>query len=156
MTFAALRVLLRRNEGAAAIEFALIAPVLLLLFAGLANLGLKALEEARLHQVTRETAEAALYTQDLDILDARHAAAIAELGTPFSGSAYSGDVALLCLCPSQNPIENCSVAQATLCPATGLPWEIVIQVMAQMTYGPILPGFGSAETLRSVLRVQIR
>lgn len=80
MTAARLRRMLRADDGAAAIEFALIAPVVLLLFVAMANLGIRALEEARINQVTRETAETALFTQNLTTLAATLDAAIDDLG----------------------------------------------------------------------------
>ena len=156
MTRARLGQVLRAEDGAAAIEFALIAPVVLLLFIGMANLGIRALEEARINQVTRETAEAALYTQNLTLLADTMAAAITDLGAPISGTVYTGAVNLLCICPDQSELVGCTSAQAALCPATGLPWEIVIEVTAGLDYRPLLPGFGQETALSSVLRVQAR
>ncbi len=147
---------LRSDSGAAAIEFALIAPVLLILFVGMANLGVRAIEEARLNQVTRETAEAALFTQSLAVLDTTLQSAITDLGDPLSGDSYAGTVRLLCLCPGQAEIENCTTSQAVLCTSTGLPWEVVIEVTVQMNYTPLLPGFGTEGVLDSTLRVQVR
>lgn len=156
MTGARLRAFLGREDGAAALEFALIAPVLLLLFIGMANLGTRALEEARLHQVTRETAEAALYTQNLAVLANTLNAAITDLGTPISGTAYTGSIRLVCVCPGQAELVNCTPVQAANCAATSLPWEVVIEVSAQLAYRPLLPGFGQDTVLNSVLRVQAR
>ncbi len=156
MTCRRIRNPLRDESGAAAIEFALIAPVLLLMFVAMANLGVRAIEDARLNQVARETAEAALFTQNLTVLDTTLQAAISDLGTPISGDTYAGAVRLLCLCPGQAEIENCSTSQAALCPATGLPWEVVIEVNVQMNYRPLLPGFGTAGLIESTLRVQSR
>jgi Flp pilus assembly protein TadG len=156
MTRARLRQFVQAEDGAAAIEFALIAPVVLLLFIGMANLGIRAFEEARINQVTRETAEAALFTQNLTALATTLDAAISDLGDPISGTAYTGAVTLLCICPGQTELVGCSSAQAALCPATGLPWEIVIEVSAALDYRPLLPGFGEETALNSVLRVQAR
>lgn len=146
----------RDEGGTAALEFALIAPVVLLLFVGMANLGLRFLEEGRLTQVTRETAQAALYTADVAVLQQTMTAAIAELGAPISGGAYSGTVRRICLCPGSADVVNCTPLQARTCTATGKPWEIVIDVAAQMDYRPLLPGLGSAERISKTLRVQIR
>jgi Flp pilus assembly protein TadG len=156
MTFRWIWIALRRESGAAAIEFALIAPVLLLMFVGMANLGVRAIEEARLNQVARETAEAALFTQSLTVLDTTLQAAITDLGAPISGDTYAGTVRLLCLCPGQAEIENCTTSQAVLCTSTGLPWEVVIEVDVQMNYQPLLPGFGTEGLIASTLRVQVR
>jgi len=154
--WAGIRSFWRAEEGAAALEFGLIAPVVLLLFVGMANLGIQELETARINQVTRETAEAALYTQNLAVLASTMDAAIADLGTPISGTAYGGAITLVCVCPGQTEIVNCTPAQAALCPATSLPWEVVIEVSATLDYRPLLPGFGEAAPLDSVLRVQAR
>lgn len=156
MTTARLRRMLRADDGAAAIEFALIAPVVLLLFVAMANLGIRALEEARINQVTRETAETALFTQNLTTLAATLDAAIDDLGNPISGTAYTGTVSLICVCPGQSELVGCTSSQAALCASTGLPWEVVIEVSAALDYRPLLPGFGQETGLDSVLRVQAR
>lgn len=144
------------DQGAAAIEFALIAPVLLVLFVGMVNLAFRYMETARLDQVTRETAQAAMFVQDPTALTRTLNAAIADLGNPISGSVYAGAVQLVCVCPGQAEIAGCSPAQALKCPATGLPWEIVLQISARMDYRPLLAGIGVAEPIQSVLRVQVR
>lgn len=156
MTANAFRRFLRQTDGAAAIEFALIAPVILLLFVGMVNLGFRYYEESRLNQVTRETAEASMFSQDLVVLSQTMANAIAELGPSISGVPYGGTVTLACVCPGQADIPNCTSAQAVSCPATGLPWEIVISIRATMDYRPLIPVLGSAATLESAMRVQVR
>jgi Flp pilus assembly pilin Flp len=147
---------LGRTDGAAAIEFALIAPLLMLLFAGMVNLGFQFREEARLNQVTRETAEASRFTQDLPLLRQTLALAIADLGPSIGGQPYSGSVDLLCICPGQNDIPACSPTQAASCPATGLPWGIVIEIRAQMDYRPLIPLIGSGSVLESTMQIQVR
>lgn len=154
----AVRRFLRRADGTAALEFALIAPVLLILFAGLVNVGFRLREESRLNQATRETAEAGMFTRDLAVLRQTLDNALAELGTPTGGGAYSGSVTLVCLCPGQADIANCSITQARSCTSTGLPWEIVIEVGAQVDYRPLIPLVGGAasQRLQSTMRVQVR
>lgn len=151
-----MRIFLAGERGAAAIEFAIIAPILLILFLGMANLGIAFLEQGRLDQVTRETAQAALFSQDMALLNATMTSAISELGSPISGSNYTGSVKLLCICPGSQPLVGCTVAQAALCPSTGLPWEIVIEIIARIDFSPIAPGFNLEKTLQSTLHVQVR
>lgn len=151
-----LRHLIGQETGAAAIEFALIAPVILLMLVGLTNLGLRYLEEGRLNQVTREAAQAALYTSDPALVQQVLDDAIADLGAPISGANYSGAVRRICICPGAADIVNCTTAQARNCEATDKPWEIVIDVVASMDYRPLLPGAVSAETITRTLRVQVR
>jgi Flp pilus assembly protein TadG len=146
----------RREDGAAAIEFALIAPVILILFIGMANLGFRYLEEGRLTQVARETAQAALYTSDTAVLQQTLNTAILQLGSPLSGSNYRGTVIKICICPGSADIPNCTTSQARSCVATSKPWEIVIDVVARMDYEPLLPGVGAAQTISKSLRVQVR
>ncbi len=147
---------LRRTDGTAALEFALIAPVVLLLFVGMVNTGFRFHEEARLNQVTRETAEASMYTQDLDVLRQTLADAIADLGPSIGGTPYAGSVTLLCTCPGQTDIPDCTVTQGAACAATGLPWSIVIEIRAAMDYRPLIPLIGTARSLESRLRMQVR
>lgn len=152
----AFRQFLGRSDGTAAIEFALIAPIVLLLFVGMVNLGFRFHEEARLNQVTREVAEASMFTQDLDVLDQTLANAIADLGPSIGGVPYTGSVSLLCACPGQADVPNCSISQAASCSSTGLPWEIVIEIRAQMEYRPLIPLIGTSARLESTMRMQAR
>lgn len=156
MTAQRFRGFLGRTDGTAAIEFALIAPVLMLLFVGMVNVGFRFREEARLNQVTRETAEASRFTQDLPVLRQTLANAIVDLGPSISGQPYTGSVDLLCICPGQSDIPACSPTQAASCPATGLPWGIVIEIRARMDYRPLIPLIGSASVLESTMQIQVR
>lgn len=147
----------RGESGAAAVEFILIAPILVILLAAISNLSLRLLELARLEQVTRETAEAALFTSSQTALQTVLTRSIAALGAPYSGSAYSGTVSQpLCSCTGQADIPNCTPAQALTCPSTGQPWGVKILITAQMDFQPLIPGFGTAERLTSTAQVQVR
>lgn len=151
MIRAAARRFLRRSDGAAALEFALIAPVALILLAGLVNVGLQVREQAQLDQATREVVEAAMVSRDITVLEGLLARSLAEHGiTPSQAPA----VDLVCLCPGQNDIPRCTISDARLCAATGLPWEIVIEIRAQTLYRPLIGGAGI--TLDSRMRVQVR
>jgi Flp pilus assembly pilin Flp len=151
MNRGAVRRFLQRSDGAAAIEFALIAPVALILLAGLVNVGLQVREQAKLNQATREVAEAAMFTRNLTVLRQVLDNALAENGIAAGGPRQ---VRLICVCPGQAEIANCSLAQARSCTATGLPWEIVIEVSAGTQYQP--PIGGSPVDLQSRMRVQMR
>lgn len=156
MTRQAIRRFLRQTDGAAAVEFVLIAPVILLMFVGMINFGFRYYEEARLNQATRETAEASMFTQDLTVLRQTLANSIAELGPSISGVPYTGSVAMFCTCPGQADIPNCTASQAASCAATGMAWGIIIEIRAQMSYRPLIPLVGQPANLQSVLRVQVR
>lgn len=150
---------LRQDDGTAAIEFALIAPVILLLFVAMVNLGFRFLEESRINQVARETAEASMFTQDMNVLRQTMANAIADLGPSISGVPYTGTVTRLCACPGSADIPDCSITQAATCPSTGGPWSIVIEVTTNMNYRPLIPLtpiFSTEEALQSTLRIQVR
>jgi Flp pilus assembly protein TadG len=147
----ALKKFLSRTDGAAAIEFVLIAPILLLLFAGLVNIGLRVYQQSLLDQAVREAAQAAMFTQDKAVLNQT-------LNTALAGSGTASPVAIICFCPAQADIRDCTVAQSASCPATGLPWEIAIEISAQADYRPLipLPGFDATAVLLSTIRVQVR
>lgn len=150
---------LRDARGAVAVEFVLIAPVLLLLFVEMTNFGFRFVEEARLGQAAREAAEAALYTQDEAVVRNVLQAALTELGPPKSGSAYVGAVRRVCTCQGYADLvdASCTASAAASCPATGKPWAVLIEVKASMTFRPFFKtGILKSGTLQSLLRVQVR
>ena len=146
---------LNDSNGVAAIEFALIAPVLLILLIGVTNFGFKLFEQARLNQVTREVAEAAQFTQNLTLLAQLLEEEITYLGVPLSGSAYMGSIILVCQC-GEIEQQGCTISQAKMCNATNLPWAIAIDIKAEMEYRPLMSLLGEEELLTSKIRVQTR
>lgn len=146
-----LRRLRRRQDGVAAVEFALIAPVLLILLGGAANVGFRYREEARLNQATRETAEAAMFTRDLTALRATLTEELAALGTSMGGASYQGTVTLSCQCPDPAHPGQC----APSC-GDGKPSAIAVVIEANVLYRPLFPLIGGERTLSSTLRVQVR
>lgn len=145
------------TSGAAAIEFALLSPLFLLLLVGMLNLGSQAFTQARLNQAVRETAEAALFAQDSAALRTVLRAALADIGVSTTTTPDAMSVELKCLCPGSNPITDCTATQAASCAATGLPWELVFEIRAKIPFTPPLPvlNYGRKD-LTSELRVQLR
>ena len=151
MNAAAARRFLRRESGAAAIEFALIAPFVLIILVGLVNVGLQMRQAAKLNQATREVAEAAMFTSVTSVLSAMLTKSLSDHGlTPSS----TPRITLVCICPGETDKPNCTTAEAANCTSTGLPWGIVIEISAETLYTPLFGG--SARTLTSQARVQIR
>ena len=126
------------------------------MFVGMVNVGFRFYEESRLNQATRETAEAGMFTTDIAVLRQTLDDAIADLGPSISGVPYVGNVALFCACPGQADIPACTSTQAASCPATGLPWAVLIEISAQMDYRPLIPLIGTAAVLQSTMRIQVR
>ncbi|MBU9697526.1 pilus assembly protein [Rhodobacteraceae bacterium HSP-20] len=153
-----LRQFLTETSGAAAIEFAILSPLFLILLVGMLNLGSQAFTQARLNQTVRETAEAALFTQDTAVLSAILRAALTDAGLPTSGSTGAVLVELRCLCGIEDLAEAlCTVQKTASCTATGMPWELVFKISTKIPFTPPLPieGYGPRE-LTSELRVQLR
>ena len=142
---------LRRAEGAAAIEFALIAPVVLIILAGTVNVGLRFLEQARLNQTTREVAQAAMFTSNLSVLTQLLTNALAENGIVPSSPPT---VSLVCICPGQPEVRNCTTLDSASCAATGLPWALAVEVTAATLYQPLIGR--EPIPLASQVRIQIR
>ena len=99
----------RREDGVAAIEFALIAPIVLILFVGMVNVGFRFYEESRLNQATRETAEAAMFTRNLTSLQAVLDSQLASLGRSVGGEPFTGTVTLACQCVDPAQPGQCAI-----------------------------------------------
>lgn len=87
----ALRRFWRNTDGLAAIEFAILAPMLFFAFLAMVDVGLMIYEKLRLGQIVRDAAAAAMLTQDTSSISAAAQQAIAVAGSPISAAAYHAD-----------------------------------------------------------------
>ena len=142
----------RREDGVAAIEFALIAPIVLILFVGMVNVGFRLYEESRLNQATRETAEAAMFTRNLTSLQAVLDNQLASLGRSVGGEPFTGTVTLACQCVDPAQPTQC----AGTCAGSSLPSAISVRIEASLLYRPLFPLLGRTVTLQSRMQVQVR
>lgn len=142
----------RREDGVAAIEFALIAPIVLILFVGMVNVGFRLYEESRLNQATRETAEAAMFTRNLTSLQAVLDNQLASLGRSVGGEPFTGTVTLACECVDPAQPTQC----AGTCAGSSLPSGISVRIEASLLYRPLFPLLGRTVTLQSRMQVQVR
>ncbi|MEJ0019402.1 MAG: TadE/TadG family type IV pilus assembly protein [Acetobacteraceae bacterium] len=139
------------HHGNAAIELVLAAPLLLVMLAGIVNVGY-ALREAMLVQNAAEAG--ALYA-------AEHGWDAAGISAAVTGSAGSVAImaapapAQLCGCPG--PVGVIVAACASACPSGGSP-GVYIRISAALAHQQIVPylGFGVPATLtgESLVRVQ--
>lgn len=135
------------RRGVAALEFALIVPVLLLMFLGMVDIGFSFYERSRLNQATRETAEATTYTRDAARLTQILQSELAALGPPIGGGTYVGDpVTLDCACSGTTVscYSNCS---------DGTPAGIFATIRAEVTHNAFILG---AMHLESNLLIRLR
>ena len=142
----------RREDGVAAIEFALIAPIVLILFVGMVNVGFRLYEESRLNQATRETAEAAMFTRSVTSLQAVLDNQLASLGRSVGGEPFTGTVTLACQCVDPAQPTQC----AATCAGSSLPSGISVRIEASLLYRPLFPLLGRTVTLQSRMQVQVR
>lgn len=142
----------RREDGVAAIEFALIAPIVLILFVGMVNVGFRLYEESRLNQATRETAEAAMFTRKRTSLQAVLDNQLASLGRSVGGEPFTGTVTVACECVDPAQPTQC----ASTCAGSSLPSAISVRIEASLLYRPLFPLLGRTVTLQSRMQVQVR
>lgn len=124
-----LRQFLTETSGAAAIEFAILSPLFALLLSWMVSIGFQALTQGKLNEAVRETAEAALFTQDTEILNGVLDAALSDAGfDPDDGSV------------DRSPEE------------TSKPIDYIIILVKT----PFTPLFSDPIELESVMEVQVR
>lgn len=126
------------RSGVAALEFALLCPVLLLLLGGLSDFGL-AFHSAM--QLANGVANAAQYAFLVGAnVDAK---TLLDIVTSSSGlsNVHSSTIGPYCYCPSGSPptLGN-AVTCGTTCPDGGVAGTY-ITITASYTYTPMMPGF---------------
>ncbi|MGR3593970.1 MAG: TadE/TadG family type IV pilus assembly protein [Limimaricola soesokkakensis] len=147
--------LIRAEDGVSAIEFALLAPVLVVALLGTVDLGLALNERMAIDHVLRAGAQSATAGNDLATIDrvlrntAKQNFTLAEPDTAGNDTALALTISRLCTCPEQPKM-------AVTCSATctgSAPTQIFYAFAGKKTYsGNLLPRF----TLSSALRVQVR
>lgn len=155
-----LRQFLTETSGAAAIEFAILSPLFLILLGWMINISDQAFSQARLNQTVRETAEAALFTQDSAVLAEVLLAALADAGLTAPSGSDPVLVQLRCTCGTEDLADSfCTIAKTASCTATGgLPWELVFKIKATIPYSApfAIEAYSPPSSLSSELRVQVR
>jgi len=141
----------RKEDGVAALEFALIAPILIVLFLGLADIGFAFYETSRLNQITRTTAEAAMSLREQTRLQRVLDQEITLIGDSIGGNPYVGSIAVSCTCPSEASPPNCS----GIC-ADGSASGTQITITANLTHEPIFLQIDALRALQSQLVVEVR
>lgn len=144
-----IRRLLGDSSGAAAVEFALLAPLLILAFLGMVDLGFANYEHMRLDQIARDAAEAAMAgRQPAELVPLLDPATDPKRSIGGRAMTYSLKRVVQCA-ESSLPLSN---PTGVIC-ADGRPPPVFIDI----TLNLIHPGFVLGEfRLESHLRVQQR
>lgn len=139
----------RDESGLAAIEFALLAPVLLLAFLAMTDFGFAVYERMRLDQITREAAAASMSGASTTTLDALVAAEIANLGGTIGGNPITYTAPTLsCSCPGSETAVVCQ----TICVGDE-PTQVFMSISVNLVHDAFILGDFN---LNSTLRVQTR
>lgn len=143
----ALRRFCRETDGLAAIEFAILAPVLFFAFLAMVDIGLMIYEKLRLGQITRDAAAAAMLTQSTSNIAAAVQQAITVTGPSISGANYQSDAITLSFTCSGAP------SSANVVCSDGKPPRITLVLHIWLNHASFL--FGTVR-LDSTLQVQRR
>jgi Flp pilus assembly protein TadG len=138
------------TRGTVAVEFALVAPVIILIAAGVVDFGLLEINNAALLGATRIGAQYALLHPADTAGIQRVIEASTELSLPLSVSSSS---ALTCECADGSSID-CSRACAT----TGLPGpnRVFVTVSASQAFTPLVPWPGLPTALTATVALRVR
>jgi Flp pilus assembly pilin Flp len=140
---------LQRSDGGAAIEFALIASfVVLPLLSGLVDVGLWLREQAKVNQVTREVAQAAMRTRNTDVLRELLDRSISKHGITPETKKVS------CICPGDKK-PKCESLDPSKCATSSIPWQLVIEIEVVAEYHTIF-NFWNLDLPESKVQVQVR
>lgn len=149
------------DDGAAAIEFALIAPVLLLAIAGMVEVGLIVSEKQKLQGIVREAAAGAVLAIEKSQVQSILDAAAATAGTTVNGEAFIAEpVVQICLCPSET-YNPASYDEATSCDRTcgtddlSISYEITASVDHTVLV-PFAAAFITDRHFEETLRIKVR
>ena len=137
---------IREESGASAVEFALMAPVLVLLLLGLADMGLLVVERVQIQTLTTAAAEYVVRTQD-------------DTNLPIvAAEVYPGNMNDITL---ESEFEcECADGEAQICPvscADGDYQRRFISVSASGNFSPLFPYYGLSDniTLQSTARLRV-
>lgn len=135
------------RQGVAAVEFALIAPVLLIMLLGLIDVAFMIIEKSRLNQVTREVATSVMFGSTDAALNAIIDEQISLLGGPINGGILTRSVAIDFICGG-----TVIGSPYTLCPDGTPPQKFVTVDISKPHSNNLLPD----KTLRSTVVVELR
>lgn len=140
------------RRGAAAIEFAMIAPVLLLAFTAMVDLGIVVYDQMRMAQIVREAVAAIMAAPGAGGYDAIVAHEVAKVGSPTRGGAFAaGPVLQTFECAGGTAALSANI----LC-ADGLEPRIFLSLSVSFTSNPLNPIFPYAHPYTNTARVQVR
>jgi Flp pilus assembly protein TadG len=128
----------RGVSGVAALEFALCAPLLLVMLAGLSDLGLAMRSKTRLAGGVANAATYAVLTQGT--ATSATLAAIVQTASTLSGVQASATAAA-CFCPSGSPVSLAVASCGSTC-ANGATAGSYVNITASYNYTPLMPGYG--------------
>lgn len=138
----------RARDGVAAMEFALVVPVLITLMTGAISFGVA----FRMKMEVGNAARAGAVYASANVFNQANIVAAAQAATALSTTVTvtAAKVTSSCMDPGTGKIE--SAALATICPGTGSPPGTYVTVNTQMTYTFILalPGIGTSKTLTGI------
>ncbi len=141
---------LKDKSGVAAVEFALIAPILLTLLIGTIDIGLYLNDKMKLESVARSSAEYLITTRDLDNV-------VADVVTPYyvddAGPAIVTDAEFLCECEGGVAVE-CALG---ICSDEGDYKRRFYDVTLTRTHNTLFvyPGFPATIDLVGTARMQL-
>ncbi|MDE2517176.1 MAG: pilus assembly protein [Rhodospirillales bacterium] len=151
------RRLIRARRGVAALEFALVMPVLLIMLGGVVDFGLVMLARSQLASAVTQGAEYAMATGSsvspssirTMVQSASPLAGVTATVTPSSGAA--------CYCVTGTPLALSSHICTSACPDGSSP-GVYLTIKAQYTYQPILPFYSAlaATTLSEQAQVRLQ
>lgn len=131
----------RAREGVAAVEFALIAPFLILLLGGAVSLG----EALRVRIAVGAAARAGAGWAQLNGFDTAAIAAVAQAATGLSGVTVTATrTAAACTSPSSPLLAP---ADGAVCPGTGAPPGTYVTVATSVSYTYVIPLPGMPTTV---------
>lgn len=147
--------LIRAEDGVSAIEFALLAPVLVIALLGMVDLGLAVNERMAIDHVLRAGAQSAAAGEDIAVIDqvirttAKNNFTVAAPDATGDDTSLALTVNRLCTCAEQ---PETSVVCSTTC-AGNAPTQIFYALTGQKTYsGNLLPRFSLSPTLQVQFR----
>ena len=150
-----LRRLLRADEGVSAVEFALLAPMLVFALLATVDVGLALTERMAINHVLRAGAQSATVAKDVSAIDQVLRTTASENFTVAAAGAAGDDATLalraerVCSCAEQPGI---AVGCSTTC-AADAPTQVFYALAGEKTYsGLILPRF----RLSPAIQVQVR
>lgn len=141
------------REGIAAVEFALLAPILILIFTGAVSLGLALWIKMQVGNAARAGANYAVnhgYDTENIRTAAQGATALSKV------TVNSTEATQSCIDPASGKILSAN--GATACPGTGSPPGNYVTITTQLSYSFILPipGIADVTTLRGNAVARIR